>query len=96
MQQCSGGDGNGWLGLTYRYSLNGNYDFYGVDFDYPEANVQGVEFLARAQPRVEEPPEGPWLDLWEARQERRVTGQRWDYPEFKGYFGTWHGPACAR
>jgi beta-galactosidase/beta-glucuronidase len=79
--------GNGWLGLTYRYSLNGSYDFAGVDFDYPEAQVQGVEWLGLGPERVwKNRMKGPWLDLWTRDKNDAVTGQRWDYPEFKGYF----------
>jgi hypothetical protein len=79
--------GNGWLGLTYRYSLSGSYAFAGVDFDYPEAQVQGVEWVGRGPHRVwKNRMKGPWLDLWRRDRNDAVTGQRWDYPEFKGYF----------
>jgi hypothetical protein len=35
---------------------------------------------------MEESDEGPWLDLWQRAKNDAITGQRWDYPEFKGYF----------
>ena len=29
---------------------------------------------------------GPWHDVWHRDRNDAVPGQRWDYPEFKGYF----------
>jgi hypothetical protein len=30
--------------------------------------------------------QGPWHDVWQRDYNDGITGQRWDYPEFKGYF----------
>jgi hypothetical protein len=79
--------GNGWLSLHYAYHLSGSYDFFGVDFDCPEAQVQGVEWLGRGPTRVwKNRMRGPWHDWWSREKNDAVTGQLWDYPEFKGYF----------
>jgi hypothetical protein len=79
--------GNGWLGLTYRYTLSGNYDHYGVTFSYPEAQVVGADWLGRGPSRVyKNRLQGPWLDVWQREKNNAITGQVWDYPEFKGYF----------
>jgi hypothetical protein len=79
--------GNGWLSLSYEYRLVGNYDFFGVDFDYPEARLRSVQWLGRGPSRVwKNRMRGPWHDLWQRDKNDAITGQRWDYPEFKGYF----------
>jgi hypothetical protein len=79
--------GNGWLALTYRYALAGSYDYFGVDFDYPEARVQSVDWLGRGPYRVwKNRMAGPWHDVWHREKNNAVPGQRWEYPEFKGYF----------
>jgi beta-galactosidase/beta-glucuronidase len=83
--------GNGWLALTYRYSLSGSYDHHGVSFDYPEAQVRGVEWLGRGPYRVwKNRMKGPWHDLWQRDKNDAITGQNWMYPEFKGYFADVH------
>jgi len=79
--------GNGWIGLTYRYSLNGNYDHHGVTFSYPEAQVLGADWLGRGPARVyKNRMQGPWLDIWQRDKNDAVTGQVWTYSEFKGYY----------
>jgi beta-galactosidase/beta-glucuronidase len=79
--------GNGWLGLTYRYALSGNYDHHGVTFTYPEAQVTGADWLGRGPARVyKNRMQGPWLDLWQREKNNAITGQVWDYPEFKGNY----------
>jgi hypothetical protein len=79
--------GNGWIGLTYRYSLNGNYDHHGVTFSYPEAQVLGADWLGRGPARVyKNRMQGPWLDIWQRDKNDAITGQVWTYPEFKGYY----------
>jgi beta-galactosidase/beta-glucuronidase len=79
--------GNGWLRLSYQYSMNGSYDYYGVDFDCPVAQVQGAEWLGLGPSRVwKNRMRGNWHDLWYRAKNDAITGQRWDYPEFKGYF----------
>jgi hypothetical protein len=79
--------GNGWLRLSYRYSPSGNVPYFGVDFDCAEAEVTSVDWLGRGPSRVwKNRMRGPWHDLWQRPKNDAVTGQRWLYPEFKGYF----------
>jgi hypothetical protein len=79
--------GNGWLTLDYRYTLSGSYEFLGVTFDYPEAQVAGIDWLGRGPFRAwKNRVQGPWLGLWQRDSNDAITGQQWDYPEFKGYF----------
>jgi Beta galactosidase small chain len=79
--------GNGWLSLDYRYTLSGSYELLGVSFDYPEAQVTGIDWLGRGPFRAwKNRVQGPWLGLWQRDANDAITGQRWDYPEFRGYF----------
>jgi hypothetical protein len=79
--------GNGWLDLRYRYAPTASQPFFGVDFDCPEARVQSVAWLGRGPFRVwKNRLQGPWHDLWQRDRNDAITGQRWDYPEWKGYF----------
>lgn len=79
--------GSGLLQIDYAY-LPGNstYDFLGVSFDYPEDQVTGVKYLGRGPYRVwKNRRKGLQFGLWEKAYNNTVTGETWDYPEFKGY-----------
>ncbi|MEO8181023.1 MAG: glycoside hydrolase family 2, partial [Deltaproteobacteria bacterium] len=79
--------GDGWLSLDYRYGLQGAFDFLGIDFDCAEAEVSGAQWLGRGPSRVwKNRLRGPWHDVWQRAKNDAITGQRWDFPEFKGYF----------
>lgn len=79
--------GNGWLSLTYQYSLSGRFDYYGVDFDYPESKVNGAQWLGKGPYRVwKNRMRGTVHNLWQREYNDAITGQVWEYPEFKGYF----------
>lgn len=83
--------GNGWLHLAYRYQLEGEHDFFGVDFDCAETEVKSVQWLGRGPHRVwKNRMRGPSHDMYHREKNRAVTGQRWDYPEFRGYFADVH------
>ena len=36
---------NGWLSMDYAYALSGVQEYFGIGFDYPEADVKGMRFL---------------------------------------------------
>jgi hypothetical protein len=77
--------GNGWLSLTYRYTLTGDYDYFWVGFDCPVVNVTSAEWLGRGPHRVwKNRMRGPWHDLWQRDYNNATPGQRWDLPAFKG------------
>ncbi len=84
---------SGWLRLDYRFWLpdrdgHADHDFYGVTFDYPEAQVTGVRWLGRGPYRVwKNRTRGTTFDVWQKAYNRTETGVSWDYPEFKGYHG---------
>jgi len=81
--------GNGWLQLDYTYALDGPQDFFGVSFDYPEANVKAMTWLGKGPYRIwKNRKEGATLGVWSNTYNDTVTGDAvWKYPEFKGYFG---------
>lgn len=87
-------DPSGWLRLHWDFWLadregQADHDYYGVSFDYPEAQVTGVRWLGRGPYRVyKNRTRGARFDVWEKAANRTETGTSWDYPEFKGY----HGP----
>jgi hypothetical protein len=79
--------GDGWLSLNYRYTLQGSFDFFGIDFDCAEAEVTGAQWLGRGPERVwKNRMRGPWHDVWQREKNDAIPGQRWDFPPFKGYF----------
>jgi hypothetical protein len=38
---------NGWLSIDYDYAISGEQEYFGVGFDYPEADVKGMRFLGK-------------------------------------------------
>lgn len=78
----------GWLKMDYSYTLNGNYPFAGISFNYPENYVLGAKWLGNGPYRVwKNRPQGVTLNTWENMYNNTQTGSfPWVYPEFKGYF----------
>jgi hypothetical protein len=64
-------------------------DFFGISFDYPEANVKGMRWLGNGPYRVwKNRLMGGTLNVWENEYNNSITGAGpWKYPEFKGYYG---------
>ncbi|MEO1450424.1 MAG: glycoside hydrolase family 2, partial [Bacteroidota bacterium] len=64
----------------------GHHDNLGVSFSYPEDMVQSVRYLGQGPFRVyKNRMRGGQLGVWEKAYNNTVTGQDWQYPEFKGY-----------
>jgi len=77
---------NGILRGDFAFTDEGQFDFYGISFNYPEENVSGMEWLGDGPYRVwKNRLRGPRFDLWEKDYNNAVTGESWEYPEFKGY-----------
>lgn len=73
--------------LEYRYSTRGETDYQGITFKYPEENITGMKWLGRGPYRVwKNRLKGMTFGVWEKKYNNTVTGESWDYPEFKG----WH------
>jgi hypothetical protein len=79
---------DGWLQIDYEYQPpQGQYDYLGIHFDYPEEKVNGVRWLGKGPYRVwKNRMKGPQLGVWAKDYNNTITGETlWEYPEFKGY-----------
>ena len=77
----------GWLKLDYGYLVKGSLDFAGITFTYPENLVTGAKLMADGPYRVwKNRIKGTQFGVYEKKYNNTVTGQSWDYPEFKGYY----------
>ena len=86
---------NGWLSLDYSYSLTGEHEYFGIGFDYPEANVKGMRFLGEGpSPVYQNRLAGGTLDVWNRPYNNTMVGdpddlkpgEHFDYPIFKGFY----------
>lgn len=74
--------------LEYEYSQTGAADFMGITFNYPEEKITGMKWLGRGPYRVwKNRLKGQQLGVWHKAYNNSITGERWGYPEFKGYHG---------
>lgn len=82
---------DGSLELLYDYRQPGNWDFMGISFDYPENQVVAADLLANGPYRVwKNRLQGPKFGLYHKPYNNTVTGESWDYPEFKGYYDNFY------
>ncbi|MXV52923.1 glycoside hydrolase family 2 [Pedobacter sp. HMF7647] len=72
--------------LEYQYAQNGTADFVGITFNYPEEKITGMKWLGRGPYRVwKNRLKGQQFGVWHKTYNNTITGESWDYPEFKGY-----------
>ncbi len=77
---------NGILQLNVVYYPNNDVPYFGINFNYPEDKVNGVRWLGNGPYRVwKNRPKGNRLNVWEKAYNNTVTGESYNYPEFKGY-----------
>jgi hypothetical protein len=86
---------NGWLTVDYVYALSGEHEYFGVGFDYPEADVKGMRFLGEGPATVyQNRLAGGILNVWNRPYNNTVVGdpddlkpgEHFDYPAFKGFY----------
>ncbi len=88
---------SGWLKMAYRYRPGGNatpagLEMLGITFDYPDKNVTGMYLLGNGPYRVwRNRLKGGTLGGWNKPYNDAITGERWEYPEFKGYYANFYG-----
>lgn len=80
----------GLLQLDYTYQYDGVVELAGVDFDYPEEEVEAIRWLGKGPYRVwQNRLHGTRLGIWENDYNDPIPGETFIYPEFKGYFDGW-------
>ncbi|MBN2132142.1 MAG: hypothetical protein JW741_21765 [Sedimentisphaerales bacterium] len=80
----------GWMRLDYEFALEGQFDVFGINFDFPEEQMRSMRFLGDGPYRVwKNRLKGGTLDVWSNKYKNDVPGVTWDYPEFKGYYKNW-------
>jgi hypothetical protein len=86
---------NGWLSIDYAYAMSGAQEYFGVGFDYPEADVKGMRFLGEGPaPVYKDRLAGGTLDVWDSHYNNTMVGdpddlkpgEHFDYPIFKGFY----------
>ncbi|MEO6454923.1 MAG: glycoside hydrolase family 2 TIM barrel-domain containing protein, partial [Ginsengibacter sp.] len=72
--------------LEYKYAQKGPVDFMGISFNYPEEKITGMKWLGRGPYRVwKNRLKGQQFGVWQKNYNNTITGESWQYPEFKGY-----------
>jgi beta-galactosidase/beta-glucuronidase len=72
--------------LEYQFSQQGDADFMGITFNYPEEKITGIKYLGRGPYRVwKNRLKGQQFGVWHKDYNNSITGETWGYPEFKGY-----------
>ncbi len=83
---------NGILQLDYDYRPRDRMEMAGISFSFPEQGVEGATLLANGPYRVyNNRMKGGSLGIWEKTYNDAITGEDWDYPEFKGYYALFYG-----
>jgi len=86
---------NGWLSIDYDYALSGEQEYFGIGFDYPEANVKGMRYLGEGPATVyQNRLAGGTLDVWNRPYNNTMVGdpddlkpgEHFTYPVFKGFY----------
>ncbi|MEO5681731.1 MAG: glycoside hydrolase family 2 TIM barrel-domain containing protein [Chitinophagaceae bacterium] len=73
--------------LQYQYSTTGENDYAGITFNYPEEKITGLRWMGQGPYHVwKNRLKGLQWGVWQKKYNNTITGESWDYPEFKG----WH------
>lgn len=82
---------SGVLGLRFQYRPENGEEMLGVSFNYPEEAVQGIQLVANGPYHVyKNRMKGTTLNSWSKTYNNTVTGETWNYPEFKGYYSNFY------
>jgi len=85
-------NGNGILQLDYDYRPRDGMEMAGITFDFPEVDIEGASLIANGPYRVyNNRMKGGSLGVWEKEYNDAITGEVWEYPEFKGYYSLFYG-----
>ena len=73
--------------LVYFYEPKSETDYTGVTFSFPEEKITGMRWLGQGPYRVwKNRLKGQRFGIWQKKYNNTITGESWNYPEFKG----WH------
>ncbi|MEO6522425.1 MAG: glycoside hydrolase family 2 TIM barrel-domain containing protein [Mucilaginibacter sp.] len=74
------------VNLKYQYSQKGEANFMGITFNYPEDKITGIKWLGRGPYHIwKNRLKGQQFGIWHKDYNNTITGETWQYPEFKGY-----------
>ena len=72
--------------MEYSYSQKDSSDFFGISFNSDESKITGMKWLGDGPYRVwKNRLKGASTDVWYKNYNNTITGETYDYPEFKGY-----------
>lgn len=72
--------------VDYSFSVEGEADFIGLGFDYPEDKVLAMDWIGDGLYRVwKNRMESTGFGCYHKAYNNTVTGESWNYPEFKGF-----------
>ncbi|MCX6308190.1 MAG: glycoside hydrolase family 2, partial [Bacteroidia bacterium] len=81
----------GLLQLDYQYHPTGKQDIAGITFDFPSTLVTGARLMANGPYHVwKNRLKGVTFGIFDKKYNNTITGQTWDYPEFKGYYSNFY------
>lgn len=81
----------GWLKLEWDYKPSGAADLFGITFSFPEDLVTGAILEANGPYHVwKNRLRGTLFGIYDKKYNNTVTGESWDYPEFKGYYSNFY------
>ena len=73
--------------LDYSYHTDSIASYRGVTFQYPEEKIKGMRYQGQGPYRVwKNRLAGTAFGVWQKNYNNTITGESWNYPEFKG----WH------
>jgi hypothetical protein len=82
----------GTMKLDYDYIPKSEMEFSGISFNYPENLVEGAILLANGQYHTwKNRLKGSTFGIFRKDYNNTITGQTWNYPEFKGYYSNFYG-----
>ena len=85
-------DGSDWIRLDYEYPASGEFDYAGITFSFPEDLVSGARLMANGPYHVwKNRLRGVTFGVYDKKYNNTITGESWEYPEFKGYYSNFYG-----
>ena len=81
----------GWLQLEYQFHPVGKIENAGITFSYPENLVTGATLMANGPYHVwKNRLKGNTMGVYNKKYNNTITGETWNYPEFKGYYANFY------